>query len=57
MTDPKPETKPTTAQLGENVKAKTVVRPDGMPLTVTGGDYVLSMVGTYLVDGTQTEVK
>lgn len=36
---------------------KSVTRPDGAELTVSGGQYVLTQAGTYLIDGNEIEVK
>lgn len=45
-------------KVGDLIKvSKTVVRPDGEEFTVTGGTYVLTQPGTYVVDGDEIEVK
>jgi hypothetical protein len=47
----------TTHKLGEVVKAKKVIRPDGSEVDVIGGDYVLTHIGTYVIDGDEIHVK
>lgn len=54
MTDRKPRT------VGEVVKVSegsVVTRPDGTEHTVSGGAYVLDAEGTFVVDGSEVEVK
>lgn len=43
--------------LGDTVKAKHVVRPDGAELDVTDGLYVLDVAGTHVIDGDEVTVK
>lgn len=50
--------KKTAPKVGDLIDVKkTVVRPDGEELTVTGGSYVLTQSGTYVLDGEEVEVK
>lgn len=46
-----------THKVGEVVKAKTVTRPDGEEVTVSGGHYVLMQPGTYVIDDEEMEVR
>lgn len=52
------EQKKTTEKVGDLIEVKkTVVRPDGEEVTVTGGQYLLTEKGSYVVDGKEVEVK
>lgn len=52
------QAKPKAHKVGEVIEvAASVVRPDGVEVTVTGGPFVLMQPGTYVVDGTEMEVK
>lgn len=54
------ESKRKALKQGDVIEVKEgafVLRPDGEPLTVTGGSYVLTQTGTYRVDGEEMEVK
>ena len=44
-------------KLGESIKAKEIVRPDGRTLKVTGGQIYLDETGPWRVDGNEIEVK
>ncbi len=46
-----------TAKVGELVEAGQVVRPNGQPLQVTGGLYVIDEPGVHLVDGDEITAK
>lgn len=49
-----------TKKLGSIVdvpEGKTVVRPDGTEVTVSGGGYVLDVPGVYLIDGQEVTAK
>lgn len=43
-------------RVGALIKAREVVRPDGVTVDVSGGVYVLDVVGTFTVDGHPVEV-
>lgn len=47
----------TKPKLGDTVKAKHVIRPDGSEHDVSDGLYVLDVPGTHVIDGTPFEVK
>jgi hypothetical protein len=51
------QSKPKVGDLIEVKEGGVVRRPDGEPVTVTGGSYVLTQTGTYDVDGTEMEVR
>lgn len=49
-----------THKVGDLVTVKEggqVTRPDGVTVSVTGGHYLLNQAGTYVVDGTEVDVK
>ncbi|GAA5153836.1 hypothetical protein GCM10023340_36450 [Nocardioides marinquilinus] len=52
--------KPTKHAVGDAVLVKeggTVVRPDGTEHVVSGGTYVLDIVGTYVVEGSEVTAR
>jgi hypothetical protein len=52
--------KPKAMKVGSPVDVKDrakVLRPDGVEVTVTGGTYVLSQSGDYVVDGSVITAK
>lgn len=51
------ESKRKTHKVGDVVKAKHVVRPDGSETDVTGGKYVLGAPGLYVIDGNEVKVR
>lgn len=46
-----------TAKVGDMVEADQVVRPDGMPHTITDRLYVLDVPGVHVLDGVGVDVK
>lgn len=54
------ESKSSKRKVGQTIEVSEgalVVRPDGTEVTVTGGAYVLSVPGSYVVAGDEIEVK